>query len=291
MKIYTIIVTYNGEKWIHNCLNSLLKSYVSTEIIIIDNKSSDKTTNIVKEEYPKVKLIETGQNLGFGKANNIGIDIAINDGADYVFLLNQDAWIESNTIDRLVDAHKHHPQFGILSPVHLSTEGVQDLRFSNYYNKSSNYDNNLLVSQFVNAACWLISKACIKNVGGFSDLFYHYGEDSNYCNRVIFHNFKIGIVDGVYCIHDRPQEKYFNYSKQLRMGKTNQLAFLANIRCPLFKLILLQFFLFFIECMSFRKEKYFQTIFISLHSLFFSFKHIKKVVSVRKITKKGRCYI
>src|SRR5690606_11284840 len=58
---------------------------------------------------------------------------------------------------------------------------------------------------FVNAACWLISKDCLKKVGGFNPYFFQYGEDRDYVNRVFYHKFKVGIVSSVFVHHDREQ--------------------------------------------------------------------------------------
>ncbi len=76
-KILTIIVSYNFEPWIHKCLPSLLDSSYPTDILVVDNNSGDNTTQIIKETYPTIRLIESSENLGFGKANNIGLDIVL----------------------------------------------------------------------------------------------------------------------------------------------------------------------------------------------------------------------
>jgi len=83
-KIAVVIVTFNGEIWIKKNLNSLLNSNYPIEIIIVDNASTDKTINIIKE-FSSIELIQNKNNLGFGKANNIGIDFALKNGADAVF--------------------------------------------------------------------------------------------------------------------------------------------------------------------------------------------------------------
>src|SRR5437870_13044290 len=99
-KVFAIIVTYNGAKWIKKCLSSLLASETKVEVIVIDNGSADETLNIVKE-FGSIECVNSVENLGFGKANNIGIAIALERKCDYIFLLNQDAWIEQNTITEL----------------------------------------------------------------------------------------------------------------------------------------------------------------------------------------------
>src|SRR5690606_28048723 len=92
--IYTVIVTYNGMKWIGDCLESLCQSSILSNVIIVDNNSEDNTVGYLKEKFPEAVILPQNQNLGFGKANNLGISYALENGADFVFLFNQDARID-----------------------------------------------------------------------------------------------------------------------------------------------------------------------------------------------------
>lgn len=125
MKVLTIIVSYNFEPWIDRCLGSLKASTLPTDVIVIDNGSSDRTVDIIRNSYPGIRLITNHANLGFGKANNIGMQIALKEGYDAVFLLNQDAWIGQDTLEALARQSQLHPEFGILSPVHLNGSGKE----------------------------------------------------------------------------------------------------------------------------------------------------------------------
>ena len=130
IKVFAVVVTYNGRPWIDKCLESLEKSSTAVNIIVIDNGSQDGTQEIIKR-HPQVEFIQSGENLGFGRANNRGIDIALGKKADYVFLLNQDAWIETNTITVLLEIAGRNPDYGVVSPIHLNgTYTGIDLNFS-----------------------------------------------------------------------------------------------------------------------------------------------------------------
>ncbi|SKB70603.1 Glycosyltransferase, GT2 family [Parapedobacter luteus] len=216
--ISAVIVTYNGMRrnWIEKCLGSLQGSSVLVDIIVIDNGSTDGSVEFIKQHYSSLDLVIASENLGFGKANNLGIRKALEKGADFVFLLNQDAWVDVNTIEELVKQQQLHPEYGILSPIHCNGNGdALDYRFSEYISpqKGCKLLSDLLVVDrqtsgiydvgFVNAAAWLISKECLRKAGGFSPMFYHYGEDVNYCHRVQYHEFKIGIHPRVKIYHDR----------------------------------------------------------------------------------------
>ncbi|MFM9987836.1 glycosyltransferase family 2 protein, partial [Flavobacterium sp.] len=181
-KVFVIIVTYNGSKWIEKCINSLLHSTYPIDIVVIDNCSTDNSVELLKQ-FPQIHLIQSKENLGFGKANNIGIDYALQSEADYVFLLNQDTWVFDDTISNLVAVAQNNPSFGIVSPMHFSgDEKTLDEGFVTYYSRKigESLDKNIVIVPFVNAAAWLVSSACLRKVGGFESLFGHYGEDRNY---------------------------------------------------------------------------------------------------------------
>lgn len=207
MKILVIIVSYNFERWIDRCLGSLQKSRHPIDVVVIDNASKDRTIQRIKQDYPEVRLIESKSNLGFGRANNIGMQIAISEGYTHVFLLNQDAWIEPDTIGTLASFSMEHPEYGILSPVHLTGEGNKpDPGFGQYANikKLAELPQEKWISiPFVNAAFWMIPVSVLKKIGGFCPLFYHYGEDKDFVNRLNYHHLKIGYSTKVFGYHDR----------------------------------------------------------------------------------------
>ncbi len=116
--IYTIIVTYNGERWIRNCLAQLLKSSLPVHAIVIDNASQDGTVDIIRNEFSDVTLLQNAENKGFGAANNIAIQVALQHNADYIFLLNQDAYIEKDTLNQMLK-FQTNTAYGIISPVQL----------------------------------------------------------------------------------------------------------------------------------------------------------------------------
>lgn len=208
-----IIVTYNGLKWIDKCLESC----GNFSVVVVDNNSSDGTVDFIKLNYPKVHLIQQDKNLGFGQANNIGISYALNHGADYAFLLNQDAYLIDNCLEKLIKIQRQNIQFGILSPIHLNGDGTRlDYNFSNYVARNRDFFSDHILNKplakvyevpFVNAAGWLISRKCLETVGGFDPIFYHYGEDENYCSRVNYHKLKVGVVSQTFMLHDREKRK------------------------------------------------------------------------------------
>lgn len=243
MNIIAIVVTYNGTQWIDKCFGSLISSSVPVKILAIDNASTDGTPKIIRERFPQVEVIETGQNLGFGKANNIGLKRVLDENADYAFLLNQDAWLESDTIEKLINTHKYNPEFDLLSPIHLNGSGdAIDLNFQNYLGLfytpgfySDLYLNklkNIYSGIYANAAAWLLTRKCVETVGGFDPLFKQYGEDDDYINRLHFHSLKLAIVPNALIFHDRPQDGKMNDSFYLNRAYTQSILRLKNGQTP-----------------------------------------------------------
>ncbi|WP_029272121.1 glycosyltransferase family 2 protein [Flavobacterium sp. KJJ] len=239
MKTSVIIVTYNGMKWIKNCLESILKSTIPISIIVVDNCSNDGTVEFIKVNFPRVNLIEQRENLGFGKANNIGISLALKASSEYVFLLNQDAFIEENTIEKLIEVSQQNLKYGILSPIHADGDGTKlDESFCYYIGKScgQSFISDLILNKtkkdiyslpMINAAAWLIPKITLENVGGFDTSFFLYGEDDNYCQRVLYNNFQIGIVPTAFIRHDSDN----NNTKEIIKGSEKYYAkFLNHIK-------------------------------------------------------------
>ena len=212
-EILVIIVTYNAMPWAKRCFDSLLSSNLKVDTFVVDNGSSDGTQQFIQQNYPNVIFKQCEINLGFGQANNIGLKYAVEHNYDYVYLLNQDAWIFNDTIENMILCHQENPQYGILSPMQVCANmDSLDICFRECTCKNlPTFVEDLFFDRMqilyevdkVMAAHWLISIDCVKRIGGFSPTFYLYGEDDNYIDRVHFHGLKVGIVTSAKAVHDR----------------------------------------------------------------------------------------
>ena len=180
-KIYFIIITYNAMKWAERCFSSLRKSSVPVNCIVVDNGSTDGTQEYIKTLFPEVDFIQSEENLGFGKANNIGIEKAYKAGAEFFYLMNQDKHFE----------------------IYLSRNTGNNRLISDYVLKKVKTQYEL---DFVNAAHWMIPCATIEIVGGFNPYFFHGAEDYDYKNRVAFFARKTLIATSSFVVHDAKQE-------------------------------------------------------------------------------------
>lgn len=243
-KVLVIIIVFNGEHWIEKCLNSLEKDSLKSEILCIDNNSTDKSVDLIIENFPNVQIIKNVSNLGFGQANNIGFQYAIEKGFEFVFLLNQDTWVQDNVIYKLHRTYVKNYLKGILSPLHLSPNN-QDLdfsfefglrsqtnsRFISYFLLNSSFKNEFYKVEFINAAAWFFSLDFLKEIGGFNPSFYHYGEDNNFGHRVSKFGYHFYIDPSAIIFHDCPQvprRVYLGVQNTARRQYAEYLILLSN---------------------------------------------------------------
>ena len=235
MIIYTVIVTYNGIKWVDFCLGSLRLSSIKTTPIVIDNNSTDNTVQYIRSNYPEAIVIEQEINMGFGQANNIGLRYALEHNADYVLLLNQDAAIAPNMLELCLAQSDGQ---SLLSPIHMNGDGTRvDNSFREYSlikcpelindNFAGNIKDYYSCGEIC-AACWLLPISIIKKIGGFNPLFFHYSEDNNYYHRLVYHRIPIRLIPQARMFHDRGEYgNEITYNKQWLFG--NLLLCATNI--------------------------------------------------------------
>lgn len=238
MNIYIIIVTYNGKQWIKECLESIVSLNKKVTTLIIDNCSTDGTLEICKQY--DTQIIPNQKNLGFGAANNLGIRCALESGASHVFLLNQDAYFEPDAFENFIANPVSKRTDRIFAFLQLNGSGSDfDFNWSNNYLREGNCPNFLedlkgqnfksnYPMKFANAAAWLIPRNVIENVGGFSPVFFHYGEDNNYIDRAQYHGYGITLLPDCKVRHDRiPRPSRF-HTEKVRKERT----FLLRISNP-----------------------------------------------------------
>lgn len=213
--------------WIQSCLKSLKSSEKEIGIVVADNGSSDGTAEWISLNYPEVYLIASKENKGFARANNDAIAKALSLGAESVFLLNQDARVAADTVGKLYNAMAQNPEYGIISPLHLNGDGSKlDYGFEKYLKSNScsvskpveriwkdsvSVDDEMTSEspfriEFVNAAAWLVSRACLRDVGGFCPLFFMYGEDLEFAKRAKLAGYQMGVLPGAVICHARKQK-------------------------------------------------------------------------------------
>lgn len=214
IKVYVIIVTYNAMKWVDRCLGSLRDSTMPAIPVVIDNLSKDGTVEYIRKNYPEAHLIVNKENHGFGQGNNQGIEWAYKQGGTHFFLLNQDAWVYKDTIGNLVKVQDEN-QIALVSPIHMNGEGAR-MDYNAFLCTVIQPRNIDLVSHlltgklrdyyeipYINAAAWMISRDLVETIGGFDPVFFQYGEDVQYSQRMKYHKLKTAVVPQAFICHDR----------------------------------------------------------------------------------------
>lgn len=241
-----IIVTYNSSNVIDSCLKSIFnsKNKIKTEVIVIDNNSSDSTVDIIKREYPSVQLFENEKNLGFSKANNLGIK---NSSGELTLILNPDVVITDQSLDNLVNVYINSEKIGILSPILKYPNGDKQYSYRRFptinillsrlpilklfYKKFENYYlyKDLVISKFqevdwVIGAAILIESKLLKKLKGLDERYFMYFEDTDLCYRVKKLNKKVVVTNKVVFYHSYKQEskskinitKYYHISSMIK---------------------------------------------------------------------------
>ncbi len=210
MKLSVIIVNYNVEYFLDQCLSSVKRAMenISGEVFVVDNNSIDGSNAMVKEKYPDVKLIINKKNVGFSVANNQGI---IKSNGEYVLLLNPDTVVEHDTFLKIISFMDSHPDAGALgvkmfdgsgkflpeSKRGLPTPatafykmfGLSSLfphskRFARYHLGHLN-NNEIHKVEILPGAFMLLRKKALDEVGLLDEAFFMYGEDIDLSYRII----------------------------------------------------------------------------------------------------------
>ena len=239
-KVLIIVVAYNGANYLERLFNSIETFEPNADVIVIDNNSKDISVKII-EKHEKIKLIQLDENKGFGAANNIGLKYAIDNEYHYVFLFNQDTYLTESIFKDLIKISISQNNCCVISPLQMNGSNTElessfekFLFVSGYISKQLlKTDEKLFKLDFIQAAAWFIPIDVIKSIGGFDPLFFHYGEDNNYCQRLHFFNIPLYVALSISICHDsNPFNEYFprNYgSYHLNRLKSNYLIKYSNI--------------------------------------------------------------
>ncbi len=207
-KVVISILSWNSGIDLIECLSSVFKSnYSNYSVVLVDNGSTDQTIPMVRTLYPDIKIIENANNLGYAEGNNIGMIHALGVGADYVWLLNDDAIVATDALSKLVTSAEFNPKIGMVSPViytHDDEDRIQfcgsyvDFSVVKYIGTSNLEEIEAWQSESIKQIClWgtalLIRKELIKSIGMLDTRFFAYFEDTDYSVR----SFKAGYVNWV----------------------------------------------------------------------------------------------
>lgn len=213
-KISIIVVNWNGLKDTLKCLDSLHQlNYFNYEIIIVDNGSSDDSITVIKESFPHIQIIETKKNLGFAGGNNVGIKKALENKADYIFLLNNDTIVDKNICLNFVSFIKNNNKAGILGARiykmnqmdyidHQGGKWNQNIaEFESYNSKSNENLNDNRQVDYVTGCAFFIKKEVVETIGFLEEKFFLMWEETDYCYRAKKKGFEIWAIPSAIIWH------------------------------------------------------------------------------------------
>jgi len=226
MDLSIIIVNYNVKEFLENLLRSINKATqkITSEIIIVDNASDDGSIDLIKSKFPDVKLIENKENLGFSKANNLGLRIA---KGNYLLLLNPDTIVEEDTFETMIKFFEEKKKAGLAGCKILNPDGTLQSgcrrsfpgpwnSFSKVTGLSSLFPHSRLFAKYnltyldenkthevdaISGSFMFLRREVYEKIGGLDEDFFMYGEDLDWCFRVQQSGYKVFYVHTTQIIH------------------------------------------------------------------------------------------
>lgn len=225
LKVSVVIVSWNARDFLLECLDSLFAQTggFALEVIVVDNSSTDGSPEAVASRFPRVRLIRNSNNLGFAKANNLGISAS---SGRYVCLINSDVKLQPDCIRHLLEYCEAHPEAGIVGPRVIGGDGqlqrscrgfpsvwnmfcralALDVLFpqSKLFAGYSLYywpQDSLRPVDILSGCFWLVRRQALARVGLLDESFFMYGEDMDWCKRFWSQGWQAVFVPSAEAIH------------------------------------------------------------------------------------------
>jgi GT2 family glycosyltransferase len=222
-RVSIIILTYNNEKDLAECIPSILdQTYKNFELLIVDNGSTDGTIAYIKTHYPEIKLIETGTNLGYAGGNNVGFQHA---NGDYIVVVNPDTLVDPGWLTHLIQPFDDDHRIGITNSKVLeyddrdhgscgNTSHYTGLHFPRGMEKSASTFTKPEIVSAISGCSFAIRKEVLSNLGGFDADYFLYLEDSDLSLRTRLAGYKILFTPESVIYHKHktvitPQKEYY----------------------------------------------------------------------------------
>jgi N-acetylglucosaminyl-diphospho-decaprenol L-rhamnosyltransferase len=244
-RLSIIIVTYNSSACIDTCLASLVQHPPSTdhEIVVVDNASPDGTAAAVRSRWQGVRVIDAGANVGFARANNIGIRQTF---GSLILLLNPDTSVPAGTLDTLVAALDARPDAAVVGPRLVDAGGRAELSFGRMMSPFAELWQKLLEKgrrvaplrayvesmthtardvDWVSGACLLARRADAEAVGLMDERFFMYAEDVDFCAAIRAHGRRVLFCPDAQITHLRGRSRATASAATEHAYRRSQLAF------------------------------------------------------------------
>ena len=245
MTIDVVTVSYNRRELLLASCASVVDTDTATRLIVVDNASNDGSAAAVRKAYPSATVLETDTNLGFAAAVNLGIRAG---RSPYVLLLNSDATIQANSLSKLIEALNADPDAAAAGPRIVAPSGSLELSL----NRTMSFSNELgfkileilyadgrgpatswVARQYgrdtnvrsLTAACLLLRREAVEEVGGLDERFFLYAEDVDLCLRLRSAGWRLLFVPKSEAQHVRGASGSANPTQTTLAYRQSQLAF------------------------------------------------------------------
>ena len=245
-RLSIIIVTYNSRADIEACLRSVTdaKITIDREVVVVDNASADGTVEYLRERWPGVRVIVAGGNLGFARANNLGIRQTF---SELVLLLNPDTVVQPGVVEALIAALERHPDVAVVGPRIVDAAGHAELSFGRMISPVAELRQKLLVSasrsmpllrglvermtrrtrhvDWVSGACLLARRADLEAAGLFDERYFLYTEDVDLCAEIRARGRRVLFLAEAEIIHRRGRSAATAPAATAAAYRASQIAF------------------------------------------------------------------
>jgi GT2 family glycosyltransferase len=230
VSVTIVIANYNGRKYLKKCISSLYKqTYKDFEIILVDNASKDDSIVFVKNNFPKVKIIQNKKNLGFSGGNNLGVKFS---KGRYIFFVSQDTETDKNCLKELMSCIKKSKDTIACPKILLSYERNKinatglALHYLGYgwcdnLGKPSKEQNEEREILFPSGTAFLIDKKIFNSINGFDEIYFAYYEDTDLGWRLRLKNYKVMLVPKAKLYH---QYIFSRHSIKIYFAERNRIV-------------------------------------------------------------------
>lgn len=240
--VWCVVLAYNGVDLTLACIESLRQQdYPHLDILVVDNASSDGTAAILAERFPDVDLLALAENLGYAGGNNRGMRHALQQGADLLFLVNNDTRFDPRCVSALVAEMVATSHCGVVGPMVYTWEGWTtissagghiDWRHADAINVGAGETD---IGQygprsvdFINGCAIMVSRQAVERAGLIDERFFMYWEETDWCRRIAAAGFDIRFQPSARIQHKAPLEWEGQSALALYYTGRNRMLFFAR---------------------------------------------------------------
>lgn len=241
-----IILNTNRRDDTLECLQSLQAgTYSNHRALVLDCASTDGSVEVIQSNFPDVRVVRLQENRGYAGNNNVGIERALREGADWVFVLNEDTVLAPECLARLVEEGEQDASIGILGPmvyhhdeptIIQSAGGVLNARWEGSHLAQDEVDRQQLLDahpvQWISGCAILVRRAVIEQVGALDERFFYYWDETEWCVRAGKAGWRILHVPASKLWHKGVQRDHQPTPRVTYYATRNRLLLLAKHRAP-----------------------------------------------------------